>query len=79
MPAGQVDTYLDSQEFADDCYKLLASSPGCAEGQRWEIRLKWSENLRARGYFPTKTQSYAMMSFVLGNISIDQMIVQVQD
>ena len=70
--------YLKTKEFSDDRARLASAAPGKAEDYRWAISLHWSENLIAMGGFPAPEQSLALAMFVLGEISMDDMLVLVR-
>lgn len=71
----RVVPYLKTKEFSDDRARLASAAPGKAEDCRWAISLHWSEKFVAMGGFPAPEQSLALAMFVLGEISMDDMLV----
>jgi hypothetical protein len=69
--------YFETQQFIEDCKALALVSSEDVETARLAICLKWSEDLIARGGFPSAAAAEAQALFAIGDISVEDMREQI--
>lgn len=70
----KITSYFYSEEFHEDRKRLESSTAENTENLRLVIITKWSENLIDLGGFPSLSQSEELALFVIGEISLEQLV-----